>query len=725
VNKTVIQAILASKEVSVDTETDSLNALRCRLKGVSLAWTSKGREWSHYWNFNSDDMPSSVATDKWEKFRRVILEPLFNRRAVVLVFHNASYDLKVFRARNLQPKTTRISDTMIMDFLLNENRPHDLKTCAVDHLKAEGTKSHGAIQKEIIGLVKGAQTKIKRISTVAWESYRDYHKGILTLDQVPAGYVRNLITELPDRALKQDVVNKVVQEVGATLEAQARKQGQRIFNDYARKDALWTLQLHKHLLPKIQEEGFGQIYWNLYQSVMLHTVEMEVAGIKVSIPGLKKIRDLLQKQLAVLEGNIRRRFGRDFNPASAPQVKQMLWRERKLTPPPWLKTRDLGVDGLPGSGEDIIEWLVEEGHEFLQDLLVRRKLSKTLSTYILPLIEEAELDPEGRIHTSFSIIKRTSRWSSSNPNLQNIPRWDTLKRYIPDCPSIRECFIAEKGNTLLVGDYSQCDLRVMAHATGDPAFLKSYRTWKCGACRKQGETNKPFHKCPACGEPDEVDGGVFVLGEDIHRETGLATGLIKKLGEKDGRQEAKEVNFGATYLMGAPTLAKKLGLTLKEAKVVLQGYHDKHVGIRHFSNLIFQRVAEQGYFLMLNGQKRRFDQDFKKLEHADRTVGPNGQSDYTKLKYAIMRELMNNVGQGGTAVIINTAVYLLWKRREFLLKHQCRLLLQVHDEVVLEVPTKYAKKVKKWLRNTMEDAGQISVPVLADVGQGKTWQTAK
>ena len=729
----VVKAILKSPEVSVDTETGHKGPaikkvpppLNCRLKGVSISWTHEGHEWSHYWSFNSEEMPQTVAAARWEKFRRRLLQPLFNRKAVMLAFHNASYDLKVFYARGLWPKTKRISDTMIMDFLLDENRPHDLKTCAKDHLGAEGAKSHAATQKEIANILKEAKKRVKEVQQEVWEVYRDYHKDLIALDDLPEGYIRDLVARLPEKTKKDDVMSVAMKEVGKRILSRARKKAIARFHNYARKDALWTLQLHKYYLPLIQAEGFGQIYWNLYQNVMRQAIQMEIAGVKVDLPKLKEIRDLLQGQLAKIEKKIRKQFGQEFNPASAPQVKNLLWKVKKLKPPPWLKPGDYGKDGLPGSGEEIIEWLVEQGHTFLTDLLVRRKLSKTLGTYVLPLIEEAEADPEGRIHTSFSIIKRTSRWGSSDPNLQNIPRWDTLKKYIPDCPSLRACFVAPKGHVLLVADYSQCDLRVMAHATRDPAFVKSYRTWKCPKCKKKGETNKPYHACPVCGEPDKEGGGKFKLGADIHMQTAKSTGLVAKRGSKQGRQDAKEVNFGAIYLMGAFTLAKQIDTSNDEASEVLNAYHSTHPGVRAYANHIFEVVKAQGYFRMLNGQKRRFNRDLEKLDVLARAQGEEGRRRYNRQKFALMREIMNNTGQGGTAVIINTAMFLLWRKRKYLKKYGCRLLLQVHDELVFEAPKEHEEKVKVWIRATMEQAGKLVVPVLADINSGPNWQEAK
>jgi DNA polymerase I-like protein with 3'-5' exonuclease and polymerase domains len=721
----VAKAILRSPVVAVDTETDGLNALRCKLKGVSIAWKQAGKNWAHYWSFDPEEMGPVEAAAKWKRFCKLIMKPLFKRKKLVLVFHNASFDLKVFHVRNLKPKAARLSDTMIMDYLLDENRPHDLKSCAKDHLGHLDAKSHKVTQKEITDLIKTAKKVAKDYCQQAWEAYRDYHKDLIKLRDVRNKHIQALLEYLPARMLKAKVMEQAQEQFGDELIRRAERKAQSTFHNYARKDALWTLELHEHLLPKLAAEGFLPLYWHLYQRVLRYSIEMEIKGVKVNVPKLKKIQKLLDRKIGEIKKKIARRFGKDFKPGSSVQVKHLLWVEMKLSPPPWLKKHAYGKDGLPGSGEEIIEWLVDQGEKKLEDILTFRKLTKTKSTYIDRLIEEAEADPDGRIHTSFSIIKRTARWGSSNPNLQNIPRWDTLKKYIPDIPSIGSCFIPEKGNVFIVADYSQIDLRVMTHCTRDPAFWRSYRGWVCKACKKKGETNKPYHSCPNCGEPSEADGGKFRLGEDVHKQTAEANGLIEKYGYKEGRFQAKQTNFGAIYLMGAFTLAQQLDIAIKEAERILARYHQMHPGVKAYAQRMLELVMAQGYFLMLNGQKRRFDRDLEKINRLERAGSESAMKEASKKRYALMREIMNNTGQGGAAVIINTAIYLLWKEREFLLERDAHLLLQVHDELLIEVPKENAEEVKPWLVERMERAGKLDVPVIAEAAIGTSWEEAK
>lgn len=725
---------MRSPIVSVDTETASsdpndkkgaLKTLRCILKGVSIAWEDKGRDFAHYWNFNPEDMPVEEAAARWNKFRDKLLKPLFKREVVVMAFHNATFDLKVFHARGLHPQTRRLSDTMVMDFLLDENRPHDLKSCARDHLGVIDAASHAATQKEVNTIIKAAEKEAKEVGHVVWEDYRDFQKGTMQLSDIHNLRVRELIMALPEKTPKVKVLARAYQEIGRYIVRKAHKKAQRRFADYARKDALWTLQLHKYLLPKIQDEGFGQIYWNLYQSLIRQTLEMEIKGVKVDLEKLRVIQEMLAEKSADILAQIHRKFGQKFNPGSSVQVKDLLWKQKQLTPPPWLKKSDFGKDGLPSSGEAVIEWLVRCGERDLEDLLVYRKLTKTKSTYIDALIYEAEMDPEGRIHTSFSIIKKTARFGSSNINLQNIPRWTTLQKYIPDIPSIRACFVPEEGKVLLVADLSQCDLRCMAHFTRDPAFWKAYRTWKCPACKKTGETNKPYHACPICGEPDKDGGGTFICGEDIHMQTAVQTGLVKKLGKKAGRDRAKNVNFAAVYLVGPNTLATMLELPVDETKLILEGYHRAHPGVHAYANKITALVEAQGYFRMLNGQKRRFTKDLEKIRQLESVGSENASKEAWRQKYALTRELMNNVGQCGTAIIINTAMFLLWRKREVLRKAGINLLLQVHDELVFEGSKESVEKIRLWVRDILEKAGKLDVPVFANTATGDSWESAK
>lgn len=718
-NSTVVRAILKSPEVAVDTETNSLDALKAALKGVSLAWTYKGREWSHYWSFNSDEMPVERSAALWHEFERTILCPLFKRKAVVLCFHNAPYDLKVFRARNLIPEAKRISDTMIMSFLLDENKPHDLKSCARDFLGIASVESHSAVQKRIKQMLKEARDSSKVFSSAIWEAYRDFHHaGVVPADPV----IKTCVLRLKGKMLKKDVIRAAYLMLGRKIEEKAQSNVRRVFHNYGRQDALWTLRLHKTFLPAVVKQGFGSIYWNLYQSLVRLIVEMEVKGVKLDISLTKKIQTLVEGRIEENKKALADKFGAEFNPRSSKQVKKLLWQDLELTPPPWLNPHARGADGQPGSGEEILEYYVEQGVEQLKEVLLSRKLTKLKSTYIDPLIEMAELDPEGRIHPSFSLIKRTSRWGCSNPNLMNIPRWGTLKKYIPDIPSLRACFITDEGYVLLVADFSQIDLRCMTHYSKDPSFMKSYRTWKCKACKKTGETNQPYHACPVCKEPE---GERFTLGEDIHMQTAKATGLLDKLGPKDGRDKAKGVNFGAVYLMGPQTLSRNIGVSFEEAKEILNTYHRVHPGVRALAERLWAEVEANGYFRMLNGMKRRFTNDLEKYKHLLSDQSEAGRKKAYMQKLSIMREEMNNLGQGGTAVIINTAAYQLWQRREQLQKWGVNLLLQVHDELVFECPKKHAKKASIFIRDIMEGAGHLDVPVLANVHFGTNWEEAK
>jgi DNA polymerase-1 len=727
----VAKQILRSSHVALDTETYgetpdiAKNPMRCGLKGVSLAWYHKGRRWSHYWSFNPQEMPLEQATAKWKAFKKAVLIPLFKRRVLVLIMHNASFDLRVLRRRGLWPKTKRIADTMIESYLLDENSPHDLKWLSKTHLGADEALSFKATEKLLKDIVKEGDKAAKAFGQKVWEGYRDFHKGVRKLSKL-RGDVRSIVMELQTKVLKKKVLSRANKRVGRHLRKKARERSIRMFHEYARKDALWTLMLHEKFLPQLQAEGFGALYWNLYQEVLRESIEMEWAGIKVDVGKLKEIQALLDKKIRAIRKKIDRRFGKDFNPGSSNQVRHLLWVEMKLSPPPWLKEKDYKKDGLPGSGEDILEWLVaNKGIKKLEDVLTYRKLTKLKKTYVDSLIEEAEADPEGRIHTNFSLIKVTSRWGSSKPNLQNIPRWDTLQKYIPDIPSLRACFIVPKGNTMLVADYSQIDLRVMTHCSQDPSFLKSYRTWKCGKCKKTGETNKPYHACPLCGEPEKDAGGRFELGEDLHRRTGEATGLIKKYGPKVGRSHSKPVNFGAVYLMGYHTLSQQTGMSNEEAKQTLEQYHQNHPGVRAMADRLWAQIFAHGFFRLINGQKRRFDREIALIKALNKKGDEASRKEAYRRQYGVMREGMNNSGQGGAAVIINTAIYLMRKDRKWLEKRGVRLLLQVHDELVFECPDEYVAEVKPWIKAMMEKAGRLRVPVLADISHGANWETAK
>jgi len=734
----VLKQLMRSKVVSVDTETatsdptDKKGALkpkRCLLRGVSMAWYDKaGRKRSHYWSFDPTEMPPQEAASRWRRFKRDILDPFARRRRVIVVMHNAPFDVQVLRARGVVFRG-RIADTLILSYLIDENLPHDLKSCARRTLGAEDALSHKKTAEKVEEIVTTAQAKAKALAQAAWEVYRDYHKGDLSdddLDRLPR-VLRSIILETPAKTLKKKVMEAAWERRGAALVEKARRKAIRLFHEYARKDALWTLGLYEAYLPRVQELGFGALYWLLYMKVLARTTEMEWRGVRVDIPKLKKILAMVDERIEEVQATLDERFGEGFNANSSPQVKDLMWNKWGLEPPPWLNAKkDYGKDGLPSSREEIIEWMVEfRGEKRLESILAFRKLTKLKSTYLVPLIKEAEADPEGRVHTSFSITKVTSRWSSSRPNLQNIPNHATLLKYIPGVESIRSCFIAAPGKKLIVADYSQIDLRVMTHYSRDPAFLKAYRTWKCPSCKMKGETAKSLHACPNCGEQDKDGGGKFVVGADVHAETGKSTGLIKKYGKKEGRRKSKPVNFGACYLMGYNTLSQQTGLAPAEAKVVLEAYHHEHPGIRRLADHLEAQIFAYGYFRLLNGQMRRFDRELKVIRTYKKKGGKEAEKQAWWRTAALIREAMNNTGQGGAAVIINTAVLDFHLRAEEMEERSLELLLQVHDELMFEVDEDKAEEQKTWVRDRMEAAGHLCVPVLAASAIGDNWEEAK
>lgn len=729
----MIGSLMQAKEVALDTETsgaskaEALDALRCGLKGVSLAWRHKGEPVSHYWSFNPEEMPPHEARDRWKSFTKDILVPLFNRRALILIYHNASFDIKVLRSRGFMPKA-RIADTMLESYLLDENISHSLDDCARRELGDTKVMSHTQLLKRQNEIRQEALKKIKDIKNETWIAYRDFQKGQTPLHQIrPA--VRSLITQFPAKMLKDRIFLQVQKHVGRYLLQEAEQNAISLFHEYGRKDALLTLKLHEVQLPKLIDEGFGSLFWNLYMPNVLTAMEMDWAGVRVDLKQLKKVQAFLRGLRENAVKKIAAKLGPDFNINSPPQMKKLLWEDMKLEPPPWISEQDISKDGTVSTGEDILEWLADNKKiPLLKDIIFQRKIDKALSTYADPLIEQAERDPENRIHTTFSIMKVTGRWGSSNPNVQNQPRDDTLEDAMPGCPSVRAAFVAPEGKKLLVGDYSQIDLRGVAHASREPSFWHGYRSWKCLKCKNKGETHLPLHACPVCGEADNGGKGKFTLGIDVHMKTAIDMGIIKKYPKKIARFHAKKTNFGFVYLMYFPTLAKQLDISNEQAKVYYDKWHAQRPGIRAYANRLESQIFRDGFFRFVNGQKRRFTRDIKVIRSLERQGTDKAYKEAKRRRHALMREAMNNTGQGNASCVINTAIRFLRNHREFMAQHGLRLLMQVHDELVFEVDEKHAEAMRVWVRDLMESAGvalKFSVPVLAEVGIGRTWTEAK
>ena len=432
---------------------------------------------------------------------------------------------------------------------------------------------------------------------------------------------------------------------------------------YAAEDADITLQIHHKLSAQLQaEERLQSVYRDIEMPLLPVLQKIERNGVKVDVPMLEKQSKQLAKRIVEIEQQAFEVAGESFNLASPKQLQTILFDRLGLKP----KRKTPG--GQPSTAEDVLQEFADEGVELPALILKHRGMSKLKSTYTDKL--PRQVNPEtGRVHTSYNqTVAATGRLSSTDPNLQNIPiRSDEGRR-------IRQAFVAEKGNCLLAADYSQIELRIMAHLSQDRSLLDAF------------------------GE-----------GLDIHRATAAEVfGVAVDHVDSDQRRAAKAINFGLIYGMSAFGLARQLGIGRYEAQEYVDLYFARYPGVKAYMDSTREKAHDQGYVETVFGRRL----------YLPEINSRNGQ----RRQYA-ERTAINAPMQGTAADIIKRAMIevdsVLEQNRL-----DARVVMQVHDELVVEVADKQADKLAKLLHASMESAAELSVPLIVDVGKGANWDEA-
>ncbi|MBT5047027.1 MAG: DNA polymerase I [Rhodospirillaceae bacterium] len=432
--------------------------------------------------------------------------------------------------------------------------------------------------------------------------------------------------------------------------------------DYAAEDADVTLALHRILKPRLVSEHMATVYETIERPLVDVLEEMETHGIKVDATELKRLSDDFEKRIADLGEEIHELAGHEFNVGSPKQLGEILFDEMGL---PGGKK---GKTGAYATGADILEGLAAQGHDLPARVLDWRQLSKLKSTYTDALL--GQISPEtGRVHTSYSqAIASTGRLSSNDPNLQNIPIRTEEGR------KIRKAFVAEKGHVLLSADYSQIELRLLAHVA-DITPLK-----------------EAFHE-----------------GADIHAATASEVFGIP-LDQLDGptRNRAKAINFGIIYGISPFGLARQLAIPQKDAKTYIEAYFEKYPGVRDYMEEKKEAARADGFVTTIFGRK----------------VHVPGINDKNPARRNFMeRAAINAPLQGAAADIIKRAMIRM-PRALTRAKLKAKMLLQVHDELIFEVPEAELDKTTEVVTATMEAAAHLSVPLVCETGVGSSWDEA-
>ncbi|HHV7519106.1 TPA: DNA polymerase I [Burkholderia orbicola] len=454
----------------------------------------------------------------------------------------------------------------------------------------------------------------------------------------------------------EDVAGKGAKQIGFDEVALAQAA------EYAAEDADITLQLHHALYPQVaREPGLERVYREIEMPVSLVLRKMERTGVLIDDARLHAQSTEIATRLIELEGEAYELAGGEFNLGSPKQIGQIFFEKLQL--PVVKKT----PSGAPSTDEEVLQKLAED-YPLPKLLLEHRGLSKLKSTYTdkLPRMVNPST---GRVHTNYAqAVAVTGRLASNDPNLQNIPVRTAEGR------RIREAFIASPGHRIVSADYSQIELRIMAHISGDASLLRA-----------------------------------FSQGEDIHRATAAEVfGVTPLEVNSDQRRIAKVINFGLIYGMSAFGLASNLGITRDAAKLYIDRYFARYPGVAQYMEDTRATAKEKGYVETVFGRRLW-------LPEINGGNGPRRQ--------AAERAAINAPMQGTAADLIKLSMIAVddWLTRDQLAS---RMIMQVHDELVLEVPEGELSLVREKLPEMMCGVAKLKVPLVAEVGAGANWEEA-
>ncbi|HTW28105.1 MAG TPA: DNA polymerase I [Acetobacteraceae bacterium] len=584
---------LAAGVVALDTETDSVDAQRATLLGISMAVAPGRACYIPLRHEANDDGPAPAQLPCPAAL--AALAALLGDPGVLKVFHNAKFDLAVLARAGAAPAAP-IDDTMLISYALEA-----------------GAHGHGMDELSLLHLGH---------APISYDQVTGTGRNRLPFARVPL-----------DRATA-----------------------------YAAEDADVTLRLWHALRPRLRPDRALACYEQVDRRLSAVLGDMERHGIRVDAAELQRISAEFAERMAAMEHDIHGLAGREFNLGSAKQLGEILFDEMSLP----------GGRRLPGGtwGTDaaVLQSLADAGHALPARILEWRQLAKLKSTYADALV--GQINPEtGRVHTCFAMAAAsTGRLSSTDPNLQNIPiRTEEGGR-------IRRAFVAEPGHVLVSADYSQIELRLLAHVADLPALRDS-----------------------------------FARGEDIHARTASEVFGVPMAGmDPLTRRRAKAINFGIIYGISAFGLARQLQIDPAEARRYIEAYFARYPGIRAYMERTKEEARIHGYVLTPSGRRCWIPQI------ADKKPAVRGYAE---------RQAINAPLQGGAADIIKRAMVRLPAALASA-GLSARMLLQVHDELLFEAPEAEAAATAALARQVMEEAAVLAVPLVAETGIGRSWAEA-
>lgn len=429
---------------------------------------------------------------------------------------------------------------------------------------------------------------------------------------------------------------------------------------YSCEDADFTNRLVKKLDKEIKNKKIDKLFKDIEMPLVGVLVDMEMAGIKIDKNFLGKMKTEVDKRILGLEKKIKKEAGMDFNINSTKQLKEVLFEKLEISTEGLAKTKT----GVSTAADELEK--MKDLHPIIRHIQEYRELNKLSSTYINALPELIN-KKTGRVHTSFNqAVTATGRLSSSEPNLQNIPVKTELGR------EIRKAFVADKGHKLVSLDYSQIELRLAAHMSGDKNMLKA-----------------------------------FLSGEDIHTATAAKINNIALADvTPEMRREAKATNFGIIYGQGPHGLAQTADIPYWRAKEFIDKYFEVYKGVKDFIDGTIKKAGEDGYVETLFGRRRYL---------------PEINSSMVMVRKGAERMAVNTPLQGTAADMIKVAMIKVLEMIKKEYSQEAKMLLQVHDELVFEIKENRVAEVSQKIKEIMENVIKLKVPVIVDVKAGDNW----
>ena len=605
-----IKKIQAEKLVAVDTETNALDVMSAELVGISFGLAS-------------GEACYIPLTHKEEVSEQAGQGDLFAKNTAMVGYELVKNQLDLTAClAQLKPI---LEDEQIKK--IGQNIKYDLTVFANHGIEVQGVAFDTML-----------------------ESYTQSSTGRHNMDDLAERYLGHktiAFEEIAGKGKNQLTFDKIALDVAS---------------EYAAEDADVTMKLHQTLFPELEKTPTLLKLFNDIEMPLVRVLShIERNGVLIDSQKLLAQSQEIEQRLAEVEAEVHQAAGQEFNLASTKQLQEILFE--KLGLPVKKKT----PKGAPSTNEEVLEELAQEGHIVPKLLIEHRGLSKLESTYTDKLPQM--INPKtGRVHTSYhQAVTATGRLSSSDPNLQNIPIRNEEGR------RIRQAFIAREGYKIVAADYSQIELRIMAHLAHDEGMLKA-----------------------------------FTEGKDIHRSTAAEIfGVSLEEVTNEQRRNAKAINFGLIYGMSEFGLSNQLGISRQEARTYMDAYFNRYPNVLQFMTDIKAKAAEQGYVETLLGR---------------RLYLPEIKSSNGMRRKAAERVAINAPMQGTAADIIKVAMIGIDKM--IFGDENIKMIMQVHDELVFEVKAEMVEHYSQLIKTEMEKAIKLHVPLIADVGVGDNWDEA-